>query len=182
MLDDKRDNNSAVAVFKDHADAEMAIKELQKGGLDMRKLSIVGKDYHTEEHVVGYYNTGDRMAAWGKFGAFWGWIWGLLFGSAFLFIPGLGPVMIGGPILSWIIGALESALVVAGLSALGAALVSLGIPHDSVVRYETAIKAEMYLLIVHGTQAEVEKAKTIIDLLELAEEANIHKELIPQKA
>ena len=100
MLDDKRDNNSAVAVFKDHADAEMAIKELQKGGLDMRKLSIVGKDYHTEEHVVGYYNTGDRMAAWGKFGAFWGWIWGLLFGSAFLFIPGLGPVMIGGPILS----------------------------------------------------------------------------------
>jgi hypothetical protein len=26
----------------------------------MKKLSIVGKDYHTEEHVVGYYNAGDR--------------------------------------------------------------------------------------------------------------------------
>ena len=36
----------------------------------MKKLSIVGKDYHTDEHVVGYYNTGDRMMYWGKLGLF----------------------------------------------------------------------------------------------------------------
>ena len=29
--------------------------------IDIKKLSIVGKEYHTEEHVVGYYNAGDRM-------------------------------------------------------------------------------------------------------------------------
>jgi len=182
MPDDKLNNNSAVAVFHNHTGAEWAIKELQKSGFDMKKLSIVGKDYHTEEQVVGFYNTGDRMAVWGKFGAFWGWIWGLLFGSAFLFIPGIGAVMIGGPILSWIIGALESALVIGGLSALGAALVSLGIPEDSVLRYETAIKAEKYLLIVHGTSSEVERAKTIIDQLGLAEETTVHKELVSPKA
>ena len=49
----------------------------------MKKLSIVGRDYHTDEHVVGYYNTGDRMKVWGKAGAFWGGLWGFLFGSAF---------------------------------------------------------------------------------------------------
>ena len=38
----------------------------------MNQLSIVGRDYHTEEHVVGYYNAGDRMKYWGKLGAFWG--------------------------------------------------------------------------------------------------------------
>ena len=27
----------------------------------MKKLSIVGKDYHTEDHVIGFYNAGDRM-------------------------------------------------------------------------------------------------------------------------
>lgn len=53
----------------------------------MNKLSIVGKDYHPEEHVVGYYNASDRMAVWGKLGAFWGGFWGLLFGSAMFVIP-----------------------------------------------------------------------------------------------
>jgi len=47
------------------------VKELQRSGFDMKKMSIVGKDYHTDEHVVGYYNTGDRMKYWGKLGAFW---------------------------------------------------------------------------------------------------------------
>jgi hypothetical protein len=27
----------------------------------MKKLFIVGKDYHAEEHVVGHYNAGNRM-------------------------------------------------------------------------------------------------------------------------
>ena len=69
--------NSVVAIFESHDQAEDAIRELQKDGFDMKKLSIVGKDYHTEEHVVGYYTTGDRMLYWGKLGAFWGGFWGL---------------------------------------------------------------------------------------------------------
>jgi hypothetical protein len=176
------DNNSVVALYHNHVDAEEAIKELQKAGFDMKKLSIVGKDYHTEEHVVGYYNTGDRMATWGKFGAFWGWVWGVVFGSAFLFIPGIGPVMIGGPILSWILGALETAAIVGGLSALGAGLTSFGIPKDSVLRYETALKADKFMLIAHGTPDEVEKAKSILDKGGKAQEVNLHKELVANKA
>ena len=70
-------NNSVVAIYPSHTAAEAAVKELQQGGFDMKKLSIVGRDYNTDEHVVGYYNTGDRMKVWGKTGAFWGGIWGL---------------------------------------------------------------------------------------------------------
>ena len=51
------DKNSVVAIFKSHDKAEDAIRELQNSGFDMKKLSIVGKDYHTEENVVGYYTT-----------------------------------------------------------------------------------------------------------------------------
>ena len=115
-------HNSAVGLFLSHQDAESAVKELQKSGYDMKKLSVVGKDYHSEENVIGYYNTGDRMATWGKFGLFWGWIWGLLFGSAFFLIPGIGPVMVGGPLVSYIVGALELAVVTGGLTAIGGAL------------------------------------------------------------
>jgi hypothetical protein len=176
------DNNSVVAIYHNHIDAEEAIKELQKAGFDMKKLSIVGKDYHTEENVVGYYNTGERMATWGKFGAFWGWVWGVVFGSAFLFIPGIGPVMIGGPLLTWILGALETAAIVGGLSALGAGLVSIGIPKDSVLRYESALKADKFMLLAHGTPTEVENAKVILDKSGKAQEVTLHKELIANKA
>jgi len=64
--------NSVVAIYDTHEQAERAIKELQEGGVDMKSLSIAGKDMHTDEHVVGYYNAGDRMNHWGKVGAFRG--------------------------------------------------------------------------------------------------------------
>ena len=103
------ENNAVVGIYNSHTEAEASIKELQRSGFDMKKLSIVGKDYHTEEHVIGYYNSGDRMKVWGKLGAFWGGFWGLLFGSAMFFIPGIGPLIVFGPLVGWIVGALEGA-------------------------------------------------------------------------
>jgi uncharacterized membrane protein len=155
-------NNAVVAIYKSHTEAEAAVKELQHSSFDMKKLSIVGRDYHTDEHVVGYYNAGDRMKYWGKTGAFWGGIWGLLFGSAFFLIPGVGPFLVAGPLVGWIVGALEGAVVVGGLSAIGAGLYSLGIPKDSILRYETALKTGKFVVIAHGTAAEVTRARGII--------------------
>jgi hypothetical protein len=123
----------------------------------MRKLSIVGKDYQTEEEVVGYYTTGDRMKTWGKRGAFWGGLWGLLFGSAFFLVPGIGPLLAAGPLVGWIVGALEGAVVVGGLSVLGAGLASIGIPEDSIIEYETQVKAGKFVVIAHGPTDEVSR-------------------------
>ena len=157
--------NAAIAVHDNHSEAEDAVKELQKSGFDMKKLSVVGKDYHTEEQVVGYYNAGDRMKYWGKWGAFWGGFWGLLFGAAFFWVPAIGPVLVGGPLVAWIVAGLEDAVVVGGLSAIGAGLFSIGISKDSIVTYETAIKAGEYLVVAHGTSAEAAKAKNILSTL-----------------
>ena len=156
-------DNSVVAIYPSHTAAEAAIKELQQAGFDMKKLSIVARDNHTDEHVVGYYNVGDRMKHWGKIGAFWGWIWGCFFGSAFFYIPGIGPLLIAGPLVGWLVGALESAALMGGVSALGAGLVSLGIPKDSVLRYETALKTDKFVLIAHGTTEDTTHAKEILN-------------------
>jgi uncharacterized membrane protein len=156
-------NNAVVAIYKSHTEAEAAVKELQRSGFDMEKLSIVGRDYHTEEHVVGYYTTGDRMRYWGKQGAFWGGVWALLFGSAFFWIPGLGPLLVAGPLVTLIVGALQSAVVVGGLTAIGAGLYSIGIPKDSVLRYESAVQTGKFLLVAHGTQEETANARQIIE-------------------
>jgi len=122
----------------------------------------VGKDYETREDVVGYYTTGDRMKRWGAAGAFWGGIWGLLFGAAFFLVPGVGPVLIAGPFLAAVVGALESAIIVGGISAIGAGLYGLGIPKDSVLLYETAIRAGKFVVIVHGTSDEAQQAHDLL--------------------
>lgn len=155
-------NNAVVAIYKSHVEAESAVKKLEDAHFDMKKLSIIGRDYHTDEKVVGYYNTGDRMRQWGKTGAFWGGIWGLLFGSAFFFIPGVGPLLMAGPVVGWIVGALEGAVVVGGLSVIGAGLYGLGIPKDSVLQYETALKTGKFILIAHGAPEETARACEII--------------------
>jgi hypothetical protein len=155
--------NAVVAIYGTHVEAEEAVKKLQQGGIDMKALSIIGKDTHTDEHAVGYYNTGDRMKYWGKTGAFWGGFWGLLFGSAFFVIPGIGPLLVAGPLVAWIVGALEGAVVVGGLSAVGAGLYGIGIPKDSVVQYEMDLKTDKFLLMVHGSATEVEKARGIVE-------------------
>ena len=164
-----KQKNAVVGIYETHEKAEEAVKELDKSGFDMKKLSIVGKDYHTEKHVVGYYNAGDRMKYWGKMGAFWGGIWGMLFGSAFFWVPGVGPLLVGGPLVSWILGALETAAIVGGLSAVGAGLYSIGIPKDSIIQYETALKADKFLVIAHGTQDEVNIAHDILKKTDVVE-------------
>jgi hypothetical protein len=58
------ENNTLIGIYPAHSEVEAAVKALQRAGFDMQKLSIVGKDYHTEEHIIGYYNTGDCMQFW----------------------------------------------------------------------------------------------------------------------
>jgi hypothetical protein len=156
------ENNAVVATYKSHIEAESAVKELQSSGFDMKQLSIIGRDPQIDQHVVGYYNTGDRMKYWGGLGAFWGWGWGLLFGSALFFIPGVGPLVAAGPVVVWIVSALEGAVVVGGVSALGAGLYSQGIPKNSVLKYETEIREGKFVLIAHGTAQEAARAREII--------------------
>ena len=118
--------DSVVAIYDTHELAERAVMALQQAGVDMKSVSIAAKDIHTEEQPVGYYTLGDRMKHWGKLGAFWGALWGLLFDSALFAIPGIGPVFLAGPLVSWMLAVLEGAVVFGGVSALGAGLISIG--------------------------------------------------------
>ncbi len=153
---------AVVAMYHTHVEAEMAIQVLKRTAFDVTKLSIAAKDFHTEEHVVGYYNAGDRMKYWGKLGALWGSVWGWLLGAGFFVIPGIGPVLVAGPLVGWILGALEGAVITGGMTAIGAGLFSIGIPKDSVLNYETALKSNQFMLVVHGTGEEVAHARNIL--------------------
>ncbi len=155
--------SASISICHSHQEAEDAIRTLKSFGFDVKQLSLIGKGYHSEEHPVGFYTTGDKIAAWGSTGAFWGSIWGVFIAPAVFLLPPLGVVAMAGPIVSILVSALEGAALVGGLSALGAALSRIGIPKDQIIQYETALKVDKYILMVHGTAEEVEKAKSILE-------------------
>jgi uncharacterized membrane protein len=150
--------DTAVALYDEHTRAENAVKALQRAGFDMKKISIIGKDYESEEHIIGFLNAGDRAKFVGKYGAFWGVLMGVLFGSAPMFVPIMGHIVILGPLAAMIVGVVQGAVVVGGVSALAGALTSIGIPKDSVLRCETALQANKFILMVHGDNQEISRA------------------------
>jgi hypothetical protein len=154
--------NLPVYLFDTHADAEQAIRSLNDAGFNMKSLSLVGKGCHTEEHAVGFYTAGDRIKSWGSRGAFWGSLWGLLFSPAVFLLPGIGLLALAGPIVVALVSALEGAVVVGSISALGAAMMQLGIPREQAIKYETALKVDNYVLLIHGSAAEAAQARAVL--------------------
>jgi len=154
--------DTVIAVFADHPAAEAAIKKLTGAGFDMKNLSVVGKGYHTDEKVVGFYNAGDRIKFWGTRGAFWGGFWGLFLGGLFVTVPVVGQVVVLGYLAAIAIGAIENAVLVGGISALAAALYSIGVPKDSVIEFESDLKADRFLVMAHGPAVDMARAQTIL--------------------
>ena len=116
--------------------------------------------------MVGFYSAGDRVKFWGSRGVYWGGLWGLLFGGMMLTIPVIGPVVVlghlAGVAFAAVTGIVEGAVVMGGLGALGAALFSIGIPQNSVLQDQQALKADQFLVVAHGPAAEMARAKALL--------------------
>ncbi len=115
---------AAIAIINSQLAAESALSALHISGIDLNKISIIGKNYQMVDQTRGYYNAGDCMNYWGKPGTFWGPLW--------------------------------------GSTALVATLYSIGIPRDSIIRFETAIKQGLFVLIVHGTADDINRSSDLL--------------------
>jgi uncharacterized membrane protein len=160
----EHERNSTVAVFADLKAAEDAVRALEHAGFEMAQLSIVARGVNEERHVIGFDTPAVREGRWAR----WGAVWGVLFG-AFIFLPGVGPVAVGG----YILYLLMTTAIGAGAGALTAALSTVGVPADAVIRYETALRADRQVLIAHGTPADVESARELLSA-SAAESVEIH--------
>lgn len=164
------DKHEVVNMFPTHFEAEAAVLTLQKSGFDMHKISIIGQDYQTTEHVRGFLTWKDTAKAGageaGYWGTFFGGLFGILTGVGLLFIPGVGPVIVAGHVAGvlagWIEGSILGGVGAAVAGGLGGALVGLGIPKEKALKYETEIKAGKFVVIVSGTDEEIERAQQIL--------------------
>jgi hypothetical protein len=164
-----------VAVHDTNSGAEAAVKALGRAGFDLKTVSIVGKGCHGEEHAHGFYAFGDRVRVWGATGGFWGAAWALLLGSAVFVMPPLGIVAAAGPFTLVLAATLESAMVVGGVSALCAALASLGTPHERAVKYESDVAANRFLVIVHGSPEDADRAREILASVKAGQALPFHQ-------
>ena len=146
--------DAVVAVYATEADLTTAIKYLEHERYDMASISVLGTGMSQERHVIGFETQRTHARHWAKWGGLWGWIFG-----AFIFVPGIGHVAIGGYLLFMLI----SVGIGATGGALGGALTSMGIPKDGLPVYELDLRSERFLVIAHGIPGEVDRARRLLD-------------------
>ncbi len=156
------ERNSVVAVYDRHEAADEAVRALRDAGVDPEKLAVIGRGVHTENRVVGFYNNAREIRHWGGYGALWGGLWGWLVFGLF-WVPGVGHVTAAGWIVWNLATAASGAALGGGLGVVAAALKGVGVPDDVVPEYESALAADQYLIVVHGTPAEVDAARQALD-------------------
>ncbi len=157
--------NAAVAVYDSPSEAAAVVASLRQSKFDMTRISVAGRSRQADAQVIGCFDDGGSgMKYWGDQRELWAGLWETLCGRALFTMPGTGPVLVAGPLSGWIAAALENAPIFGGLSALGAAIYSIGIPKNQVIRHEAAIRAGQYLVLVHGTACEVNQAREVFRL------------------
>jgi hypothetical protein len=161
--------NSAIAMFVEHSQVEKAIRRLREAGIDFYGVSVVGRGYQTDQNVIGYYSAGARMKYWGQNDAFWDGILEVLSGSAFFMIPGIGPAIVAGPIVGWIVDSLVHAVGTHEFSAIGRALYGIGVPAKSIAQYELSLVRGEYIVVVCGAPTDVTRADRVLAASQAAE-------------
>jgi hypothetical protein len=153
-------NEAVVATYRTHDAAEEAVHRLSDGGLPVRQISIVGRNFETREDVQGFYRPEDAALDGASQGAWFGGFFGLMLGAmGFFVMPAVGALMVMGPLSGLIAGAIGGA----GVGALINGLVAAGIPRDQAVKYQDQLQAGEFLVVVHGTAGETARAHEILD-------------------
>ena len=169
---------SVVGVYDVVSKAEDAIRTLDRSGFPIEQVSIVAKDLESEREVHGYVTAGDVAKGGAGTGAWLGGFFGLLFGAAFLWVPGFGPLLVAGPLSAALLGGVEGALAGAAGGGLLGALFGWGVSRQHILKYEERVKGGKYLVIAHGSPDQVERARGVLQTT-APEELNMHQQETP---
>jgi Heat induced stress protein YflT domain len=154
--------SSIVAVYPDHAAAEKAVHQLHNAGFANCDLSIIGRDLAVKEEPVGFVSPGDYAKAGAATGASFGGLFGLLIGAAVVLIPGVGPVIVAGPLAAALLAGMEGALAGSALGGLAGALVGWGVPRDRALKYATQVEGGKFIVVVRGIPEVVDRARNLL--------------------
>jgi hypothetical protein len=155
-------NISAFGIYADQVTLREAVKALKHAGFRNTEVSVLfaekkgSKDSAYEKHI----RTSERAATGDLTGGVIGGTLGWLVGIGALSIPGIGPFVVGGPIVAMLSG-IGLGGAVGGFAG---ALVGVGIPDYEAKRYEGHIRNGGILLSVHCDDTHwVRRAKQTLE-------------------
>ncbi|MDB5066015.1 MAG: hypothetical protein JWM18_2449 [Chloroflexi bacterium] len=164
-------NLSVVAVYDDMKGVEEALRRLADAQFPMSQVSIVGQDLKSETQVNGFVTTGDVIKKGSLIGAWSGGLFGLLAGTGLIFAPGLLPVFVLGPlaatavpgaitpVAATVVGAAEGTVYGGVISAVLGRILET----HHVAKFAQHLEAGRYLLVVHGSETEVQRARQVLE-------------------
>ena len=153
--------NSTVGIYASHKKAIAAVRELQENGFPVEKISLIGSARIEDDHlhVIDEETVFDRTAATGSV---LGTIIGALAGMSLVTVPGVGLLYAAGALVG-AVGGFSLGSIGGGIAG---ALLSLGVGKNGIITYKEHLKSGKYLVLVHGSQAEVDSAHNILDKTE----------------
>ena len=157
--------DTLIAVYDKHDDAADAVEALIKADFGKEHISVLGKGEMRQEDSFEYKKENEDILYWGKMGAFWGGLWGFFMGALFFWVPGFGPLVATGPIVASLAGLVGGAATVGSITALATWLVDLGLLETEALHYEDLLKKGKVLVLVHGNDTELTKAKEVLETL-----------------
>ncbi|MGF1546118.1 MAG: general stress protein [Thiotrichales bacterium] len=153
-----------LAIYGAEANAQRAVDALIEAGFPMDRISVLGKLQHSGDDVLGvvYPEVGERARVWASHGAIWGGLLGALAGAIGVFlIPGLGTVLVIGPLVNAIAGATTGAVLgggaLAGAAALSEVSVALhreGMPEHALAQLHAEIEAGRIVVVLQSDSAD----------------------------
>jgi hypothetical protein len=144
-------NNHVVGVYETEVQAIEAVEQLKNKGYTIDEVSIMAKDpqklTETAEEISP--STKDGMIAGAAAGGAIG-LTGLFLGLSALAVPGIGPIIAAGPIISTLGGAAAGAA--SGAGGIKNALIETGISEEEAERYTDDVKDGKILVLLHRKQ------------------------------
>jgi hypothetical protein len=154
---------SVVGIYDTMAQAEEAVHTLDQAGFPVKHVSVVTQNLASDKATHGYITPGDDLTPHGAAtGAWVGGLCGVLIGSAFLWVPGFGPLLVVGRLAALLLAGVEGTLAGIGAGALLSALKNWGIAEEHIFDYEKQVQGGKHLVIAYGTAEEVAKAHAIL--------------------
>lgn len=147
-------NHCVVAVYESFDQARESVQALEKSDFPSDQVSLVThsvSDEVLQEDVLQYGDETEKDAAKG---AGVGGLLGLLLGTPLLMIPGVGPVLIAGPLAAGLTGAIVGGFL--------GAMAGWGVHEDGVQQYEQQVKQGKLLVVANGDPKQTAEAQRVL--------------------
>jgi hypothetical protein len=152
-----------VALYDNFGAARAAVEELVEAGLYRDDISIVTSDSSGEyAHMLNDWATQKDDNVTAGEGSLFGSVVGALVGLGMAMIPGVGPVLAAGPLVSALTGGVVGGAAGAVTGGIVAALVHLDLPEEEASYYAEGVRRGGTLVAVMTSEDFIDEAENIL--------------------